>query len=110
MHMLILRLFNGEQGTFIETNKDVVTAIIRPCQDPSLELVLVTLLSPRFPRKPFESTEDQRSGPVCCSWPQLSRTVKILYTARVKHGKTAALLVGSRSRKPPCQICCHVFY
>lgn len=71
MHMLILRLCNGEKGTFIENNKDVITAIIRTCQDPSLELallsVLVTLLSPRFPRKPFESTQDQRSAPVRCS-------------------------------------------
>lgn len=40
MHMLILRLFNGEQGTFIETEKDAVTAIIRTCQDPSRELAL----------------------------------------------------------------------
>lgn len=29
MHMLILRLCNGEEGTFIETNKDVITAFIK---------------------------------------------------------------------------------
>lgn len=40
MHMLILWLCNGEKDTFIETNKDVVTAIITTCQYPSLELAL----------------------------------------------------------------------